>query len=49
MEEELRKNEEKHKSQVLQIETTSMMTKYQLVFQKLEGILIRASHVVLRK
>eukprot|EP01016_Furgasonia_blochmanni_P054217 TRINITY_DN8901_c0_g1_i1.p1 TRINITY_DN8901_c0_g1~~TRINITY_DN8901_c0_g1_i1.p1 ORF type:complete len:475 (-),score=119.30 TRINITY_DN8901_c0_g1_i1:66-1490(-) len=42
----LQKQQEEHKAQLLHIETISMMTKYQLVFIKMETCLMRLGNIV---
>jgi len=45
----LREQQEEHKGQLLHIETISMMTKYQLVFIKMESALIKVAHIIKNK
>jgi hypothetical protein len=42
----IQKQQEDYKAQVLHIETISMMTKYQLVFIKMEASLIKMAHTI---
>jgi len=45
----LKKQEEENKQQILHIETVSMMTKYQLVFTKMENYLLKTSQMIFNK
>jgi len=45
----LREQQDEHKNQLLHLETVSMMTKYQLVFIKMESSLIKVAHIVKNK
>jgi len=45
----LREQQDENKAQILHIETISMMTKYQLVFIKMESALLKVAHIIRNK
>jgi len=45
----LREQQDENKAQILHIETISMMTKYQLVFIKMESALLKVAHIIKNK